>query len=90
MKNNWKWMLGIAALVVLSLLPFAWRSFPPYGRYPMMGQEYGWHMPMMYGGNGMMGSGMLFMWLISPGSLVLIGLGIAWLIRAVTAPENKA
>jgi len=30
---------------------------------------------------------MLFMWLISLASLVLIGLGIAWLVKALTAPK---
>jgi predicted house-cleaning NTP pyrophosphatase (Maf/HAM1 superfamily) len=51
----------------------------------MMGYGYGWHMPMMYGGFGMMGFGMmLFMWLISLASLVLIGLGIAWLVKTLT------
>jgi hypothetical protein len=88
MRNIWKWVLGFAlAFIVLLILPFAWRLFLPYGGYGMMGYGYGWHMPMMYGGSGMMGFGMLFMWLISLASLVLIGLGIAWLVKALTAPK---
>lgn len=88
MKNAWKWILGIAlALVVLFVLPFAWRLFMPFGGYGMMG--YGWHMPMMYGGFGMMGFGMIFAWLIPLGLLVLIGLGIAWLVKALIAPKGR-
>ena len=83
MKNTWKWTFGIAlAVIVLLILPFTWGLFLPYGGDGMMGYGYGWHMPMMYGGFGM-----LFMWLISLSSLVLIGLGIAWLVKTLTAPK---
>ncbi len=54
----------------------------------MMGYGYGSHMPMMYGGFGMMGIGMFFMWLISLASLILIGLGIAWLVKALTSSKQ--
>ncbi len=85
MKNSLKWIHGISLTFAgLLLLPFAWRSFLPHNRYGMMDFAYGWHMPMMYGGNGMMGFGMLFMWLISIALLVLIGLGIVWLVKAFT------
>ena len=88
MKNTWKWTFGIAlAFIVLLIVSFAWRLFLPHGGNGMMGYEYGWHMPMMYGGYGMMGFGMLFMWLISLASLLLIGLGIALLVKALTAPK---
>ncbi len=88
MKKTWKWTFGIAlAVIVLLILPFTWGLFLPYGGDGMMGYGYGWHMPMMYGGFGMMGFGMLFMWLISLASLVLIGLGIAWLVKTLTAPK---
>jgi len=80
------------AIMVLLVLPIAWSLFLPNGGYGMMG--YGWHMPMMNGNFGMipfhgaLGFGMmLFMWLISLASLVLIGLGIAWLVKALTAPK---
>ena len=89
MKNTQKWILGIAlTFAALLALPFVWPLFFPYDRYGMMGYGYGWHMPMMYGGYGAMGFGPLFMWLISASSLVLIGLGIAWLIKALSA-QNK-
>lgn len=53
----------------------------------MMNYSYGWHMPMMYGG-GMIGFGMMFVvWLILLGLLVLTGLGIAWLIKTLTATK---
>jgi hypothetical protein len=89
MKNTQKWILG-TALTVASLLalPFAWGMLFPYDRYGTMGYGYGWHMPMMYQGYAPMGFGMLFMWLISVASLVLMGLGIAWLIKALSA-QNK-
>ncbi len=88
MKNKWMWALGIAlAAILLFVSPFVWGLFLPNGGYGMMGYGYGWHMPMMYGG-GMMGFGMmLFMWLISLASLVLIGFGIAWLVKTLTAQK---
>jgi len=82
MKLNWKWVLGIAlVLIVLSSLPLAWRVFMPYGGYGMM---RGYSMPMMRYGFGMMPLGMLFMWLIPLGILTLIVLGIVWLVRQLT------
>ena len=87
MKSTWK-SLGIAlAVIVLLIVSFAWRLFVPYGGNGMMGYEYGWPMPMMYGGYGMMGFGMLFMWLISLASLLVIGLGIAWLGQSAHRPK---
>lgn len=81
MSKTVKWTIGIVVgLVVLFLLPFAWRLiFPIYG-YGMMG-GYG-RMPMMGGyGYGFMPFGMIFIWLIPLGLLVLIGLGIAALVK---------
>ena len=74
--------------LILLLVPlFAQILFLPSGAYRMVNYDYSWHMPMMYGG-GMMGFGMLFMmWLILLGLLILIGLGIAWLIKALTATK---
>jgi hypothetical protein len=88
MNNIWKWAIGIASAILLILIPlFAGMIFLPNGGYRMMSYGDGWHMPMMYGGYGMMGFGMLFMWLISLGLLVLIGLGIAWLVKMLTAAK---
>ena len=90
MNNTRKWILGIAlTFAALLALPFAWRLIFPYSRYQMMGDAYGWQMLMMYGSNGMMGFGMIFMWLISLSLLVLIWLGIAWLVKALTAPTSN-
>lgn len=84
MKNTWKWAFGIAlAVIILLIVPFAWGLFLPYGEGGMMGYRYGSHMPMMYGGFGM-----FFMWLILLASLVLIGLGIAWLVKALTSSKQ--
>ena len=83
MKLNWKWIPGIVALVLIVLfsLSLAWRVFMPYGGYGMM---RGYSMPMMRYGFGMMPLGMLFMWLIPLGILILIVLGIVWLVRQLT------
>ena len=84
MEKSWKWLFGIAAiLAILLAAPFAWGSLGYSGNYPMMGYQNGWHMPMGFGGAGMMGFGMLFVWLIPPALLILMGLAIAWLIRSL-------
>jgi hypothetical protein len=82
-KINWA-VVVIAGLVALVLLGFG---------TGMMG---GWG----YGGWGMMGSwghgfwpfgiGMFFMWLIPLGFIVLVGLGIAWLVKAVSGGNAPA
>ncbi|MCL4529094.1 MAG: zinc ribbon domain-containing protein [Chloroflexi bacterium] len=45
-----------------------------------------------YGGWGMMGpwmmGGMFFMWLIPVGFLVLTGLGVIWIVRAISGGTN--
>lgn len=86
MNNKWKWILGFTCImVVLIVPPLAWRFFLPYG---MMRNASEWYMPMMYGGPGMMGYGMMFLiWLLLLASLVLIGLGIAWLIRELSVQK---
>ena len=88
MNNKWKWTLGTAlAVILLALLLLFAQVFFPSGAYRMMNYGYGWQMPMMYGG-GMMGFGMVFlMRLILFGLLILIGMGIAWLIKALTVTK---
>lgn len=81
MKNIWKWIFGIA--LPLLALPFL-MGLLFNGGYGMMPYNYGWHMPMMYPGFGMLGYGMmLWMWLIFLVILALLGLGIAILIKAI-------
>ena len=83
MKINWKWNIGLAlALIVLYAFPLAWRVFTPYSGYGMM-RGYGYGMPMMRYGFGMLPFGMWFMWLIPVGILTLIVLGIVWLIKQI-------
>lgn len=86
MNNKWKRGFGIAIVPMILLVPlFAEILFLTSGEYRMM--DYGWHMPMVYGG-GMMGFGMMFaIWLILLSFLVLIGLGIAWLVKTLTATK---
>lgn len=87
MNNEWKWAFGIAVATILLLVPLFTQLFLPSGAYRMMNYGYSWHMPMMYGG-GMMGFGMMFlMWLILLGLLILIGLGITWLVKVLTAKK---
>ncbi len=87
MNNTWKWILGIALALVVLFAPFIWRLFLPFNGYGMM--SYGWHMPMLYGGFGLFGIGMIFMWLIPLGLLVLIVLGIVWLVKQLSSPKNN-
>jgi hypothetical protein len=64
----------------------------------MMGRGYGYGMPMTLApgasagvnyGYGMMAPfGMFFMWLIPLGTLILIALGIAWLVKQLTAKPS--
>ena len=92
MKNSTKWTIGIViGLIVLFALPFVWQLlFPAYSGYGMgmmRGYGYGWHMPMMGYGFGFLPFGMFFMWLIPLGTLVFLGLGIAWLVKQLTAKK---
>jgi len=93
MSKTAKWVIGILVAIVI-LMPFLSQLFFPgaYAGYGMMGRGgygYGMHMPMMgygYGGFGFFG--MLFMWLIPLGILALIVLGIAWLVKQLTAKSS--
>lgn len=103
MSKTAKWVIGVVVAVVILLVvtPFLWQlifpgSYAGYGMmgrggygYGMMGRGYGLHMPMMgygYGGFGFFGA--LFMWLIPLGILALIVLGIAWLVKQLTAKPS--
>ncbi len=94
MSKTAKWIIGIViAIVILQFVaPFIWQLIFPgaYVGYGMMGRGYGYgmHMPMMGYGFGFGILGMLFMWLIPLGILVLIILGIAWLIKQLTAKPS--
>jgi hypothetical protein len=85
-KNKWFIGAGIAiGLIILFVLPFAWRAFLPVQGYGMMG-GYGMHgygFSPMFGG---MGFGMSFTWLIALVLLTLIGLSIAALIKYLRTP----
>ena len=93
MKNSTKWTIGIViGLVVLFALPFVWQLlFPAYAGYGMGMMRgvggYGLHAPMM--GYGFLPFGMFFMWLIPLGTLVFLGLGIAWLVKQLTAKKPE-
>jgi hypothetical protein len=86
MNNKWKWIVAItvATVIVVAVLG-AESTWLTANRYGMM-NGYGWHMPMMYG--GMMGSGMIFMWLIGLAVFVFLVLAIAWLVRELTSPKS--
>jgi hypothetical protein len=90
-----KWLIGVlivVGLIVLFFLPFIWQALFPAQGYGMWG---GMHMrggmgsgfyPMF--GSGM-GFGMFFVWLIPLGLLVLIGLGIAALVKYLNTPPSQ-
>ena len=89
MNNKSKWTLGISLIVILLFLPLYVHVFILRATYPyhMMIYSYNWNMPMIYSG-GMFGAGMpVMLWLLLLGLLVLIELGIAWLIHALTATK---
>ena len=92
MSKTAKWIIGIviALLVLQFAMPFLWQLIFPNADagYGMMGRgyDYGMHMPMM--GFGVMPFGMLLMWLIPLGTLALIGLGIAWLVKLLTSEPS--
>lgn len=90
MSTTSKWILvGVAVVLLLFVAPFLWQLIFPgaYSGYGMMsGRGYGMHMPMM--GFGFMPFGMLFIWLIPLGILVLIVLGIVWLVKQLTAKPS--
>ena len=94
LKINWKWMLGIAALlVILFFLPSLYQSVFGYAGFGsgMMGR-FGWHRPMMGGfgwpysmmspfGGLFMGFGMLLGWLVPLALLFFLVYGAVTLIN---------
>jgi hypothetical protein len=90
-KTNW---LAVSLIVIVVLLVFFWIG-------TMFGGGYGGY--GMMGGRGMMGNwgyspfgwfgmglGMIFMWLIPIGILVLIGFGVASLVRNTGNPPQAS
>ncbi len=84
-KINWLVVVLIGIIVLLFLFGGGMMSGWGYGGWGMMG-------PGMMGGWGYspfgwigMGLGMLFMWLIPIGFIVLTVLGITWLVRNVSS-----
>jgi len=90
MKSKTGWILAIAlGLILLLIVPglFLMGRFWAGGYGGMMG-------PGMMGGFGYMNPlgyfGMLMMWLIPAGILVLLVVGTVALINSLTRPENPA
>lgn len=89
MSNKNKWLAGIGitlGLLILFALPSVWQALFPVQAFGMMGMP---HVPMMgYGRSTIgIGFGMFLLWLIPPGLLVLIGLGIAGLVKYLRTPS---
>lgn len=84
-KVNWTVVaiVGVIGLLVL-MLGASLLAGLRYGGYGYGG----WGMGPWMMGPFMMG-GMFFMWLIPIGFLVLIGLGIAWIVRTAGGPNNS-
>jgi hypothetical protein len=97
-KNKWLIGVGIVlGLIILFALPFVWQAVFPAQGFGMTlaprasaGVGYG-NMPMHgFGVSHMrwgMGFGMLFLWLIPPALLTLVGLSIAALIKYLRTPK---
>ncbi len=88
MKNIWKWILGIALVLVLFFGSYLLRLvFPTMGYgYGMMGYGHGGmtlapHASAGVGGFGFFPFGMGLMWLVPLGTITLIVLGVVWLIN---------
>jgi hypothetical protein len=104
MSKTAKWIIGIvvALLILQFAMPFVWQLIFPnaYAGYNMTGGRgygYGMHMPMTLApgasagvgyGFGFGFFGMLLMWLIPLGTLTLIVLGIAWLVKQLTTKRT--
>jgi hypothetical protein len=79
MKNIWKWLFGIALVLILFFGPYLLRLI-----FPIIGYGYG---GMMGSGRGMFGSygffpfAMGLMWIIPLGIVVLAVLGVVWLVN---------
>ena len=87
MKNTWKWILGIALVLVLFFGPYLFQLvFPTIGYgYGMMGSG---RSGGMMGGFGFFPFGMGLMWLVPLGIIVLVALGIVWLINNINGPKT--
>jgi zinc-ribbon domain len=82
-KINWTVVVIIAIALLLVASLFGGRG---YGGWGMMG-------PGMMGGWGFSPFGwvgMIFMWLIPLGLIVLVALGVVWLVRAVGSGKQSA
>ena len=86
MKNTWKWILGIALVLVLVFGPYLFQLvFPTVGYgYGMMGSGRGG----MMGGFGFFPFGMGLMWLIPLGTIALIVLGVVWLVNNTNSSKT--
>lgn len=89
MSNKNKWLVGIGillGLLILFAVPFVWQALWPnagfgmmgYGTMPMMRGFAPMHGPYGFGGFSFL---MFFLWLIPPGLLALIVLGIFALVK---------
>jgi hypothetical protein len=87
MKNTWKWILGIALVLVLFFGPYLFQLvFPTIGYgYGMMGSG---RSGGMMGGFGFFPFGMGLMWLVPLGIIVLVALGIVWLVNNINGTKT--
>lgn len=81
-KINWSIIVIIGVIALLLLF-----STAMFGGWGMMGPgmmgRWGYYFPFMW-------IGMMFMWLIPIGFLILIALGIVWLVRNLGVPMPPA
>jgi hypothetical protein len=89
MSTGKKWLVGLGillGLIILFALPSLWQAWFPVRTYGAMGPH---HAQMMGFDRPWIGMGlwMFAAWLIPPGLLVLIGLGIAALVKYLRTPS---
>jgi hypothetical protein len=78
MKNIWKWILGIALVLVLFFGPYLFGLLFPGMGYGLVG--FGHSRGEMMGGFGFSPFGMGLMWLIPLATIALVVLGVVWLV----------
>ena len=86
MNKTLQWIIGgsIILITVLIIFSMIWPLFVPntgWAGYGMMG-------PGMMGGWGFGPFGLIFMWLMPVGFVVLTVLSVVWLVRAVGGGMN--
>jgi hypothetical protein len=82
MKNIWKWILGIALVLILFFGPYLFGLLFPGIGYGMMGYGHG-----RISGFSFFPFGMGLMWLVPLAAIALVVLGVVWLVNNLNGPK---